>query len=43
MMQVLEFFFQDFSHWIGGLVYIIVSVGSLGMALGLIAETFRGK
>lgn len=41
MIAILEFFFQDFFHWLGGLIYLVVGIGSFGMVVGLIAEIFR--
>ncbi len=43
ILQLLEFFFQDFYHWIGGLIYIGTATVCFGMALGLVAEIFTGK
>jgi hypothetical protein len=43
MMELLQFFFQDFAHWLGGLIYIWSGAICFGLALGLIAEMFRGK
>jgi len=43
ILELLQFFFQDGWHWIGGLVYIAAVLGAFGMGLGLIVELIRGK
>lgn len=43
ILQLLEFFFQSFSHWLGGLIYISVSFWCFGFGFGIIAGLFRGK
>lgn len=43
VLSLLEFFFQDFSHWLGGLIYLGAGTMAFGIALGLIAEIFTGK
>jgi hypothetical protein len=43
LIEILQFFFQDIWHWIGGLIYIWSSVLALGLGLGLVTEALKGK
>ena len=43
ILELLQFFFQSFSHWLGGLIYLVVGTACFGVAIGVTVELIRGK
>lgn len=41
MMEIIEFLFADFWHWLGGLIYIAVITSIFSEALSYVASLFR--